>query len=115
MVPEIVVVVAGEEREEEATPEFAQILPHGFTALTDAIGELGVGAGLPRSESEETVGGEERDASRADPVEAGDDGDATSAARRMSASSYPPCWVAVGILDRAERLLVQQRFSPAGR
>ena len=75
----MVVVVAGEQRENEATPQFAKVAGNIIAELTDAIRQHGVSTKVALGQSQQAGRGDEWDADFSRTIKAGDDGDALAA------------------------------------
>ena len=75
MIAEVIIVVASQEREDEAAPKFTKISRNVMPELPDSISEQCVGSRVALCETEEGVGGKKCDSMIAVPVEPGDDGD----------------------------------------
>src|SRR6266568_2762657 len=62
MIAEVVVVVAGQQRKDQASPQFAEIDWNIVAELTDAVRQQGVGAWIASRQSQQCHRGNERNA-----------------------------------------------------
>jgi hypothetical protein len=81
MIAQMVVVVAGEQREDEATPQFTEVAGNIVPELTDAIRQHGVGTGLALGQTQQAGRRDVRDADFSCAIKSGDDGDALAKAQ----------------------------------
>src|SRR5438105_14601734 len=78
MIAEMVVIVAGKQRKDEASPQFAEVAGDIVPELPDAVGEQRVSARIALRQAEQGHGGNEGNAILADAIKSGDDRDAVS-------------------------------------
>ena len=75
MIAEVIVVVAGEERKHQASPQFTEIARNIAAELADAIGQQRVGARIALRKSQQGRRGNKRNAVLARAIESGNDRD----------------------------------------
>src|SRR6478672_3167874 len=81
MIAEVVVVVAGKERKDEPSPQFAEITGDIVAELTDTIGQQRVSARIALGQPQQGRSGNERNAAFACAIKSGNDRDTVSADR----------------------------------
>src|SRR5450756_2895250 len=79
MVAQMVVVVAGEQGEDEATPQFGEVARNSVAKLADAIRQHGVGTRFALGQTEQAGRRNERHTGVVPTIKTGDDGDALAA------------------------------------
>src|SRR5277367_1927778 len=76
MIAEMVIVVAGKQRENEATPQFAEVVGDIVAKLADAVSKHGVGTRIAVVQPQQAGCGDEGYAICSSAIKAGDDSDA---------------------------------------
>src|SRR5437016_2118159 len=78
MIAEVVVVVAGKQRKDQASPQFAEIAWNIVAELTDAVGQQGVSSRIALRQSQQCHCGNERNAVLAGAIKSSNHRDAVS-------------------------------------
>src|SRR6185503_11229541 len=81
MIAEVIVVVAGKERKDEASPQFAEVAGDIVAELPDAVSQQGVSSRIALRQSQQCHGGNERDAILSGAIKSSNHRDAVSTDR----------------------------------